>query len=216
MWNRYTYAAGNPLKFVDPTGQYIQVPVACSDDECLELELLRTTLQAVGASDLAEALQVGYDGRIMEVDRKLEYSKNNTVKTLARAINASRRGFRLELTTDEALRRFGGAKTSWDKRIGSFRISINPDLAVKYAFPMRNTSTGSRFFAALTPDEVLLHEVGHFFASSGLLYPAAPVNSRTSDDRALEYENLHRELKGGPRSVFERTSHEPAIPIPNL
>jgi RHS repeat-associated protein len=43
MWNRYSYTANNPVKFVDPTGRILELPAGCADQKatCKELRDLR-------------------------------------------------------------------------------------------------------------------------------------------------------------------------------
>ena len=149
-------------------------------------------------------------GQLVPVANSLELSENQTECNVARTINNSRRGLSLELTSNERLKAFGGARTSYDNNAVLFRIEIDPRLATGSAFKMKSSDRGNIFFASITLDEALLHEIGHFFAASGILSSAVPVNSSISDRKAIEFENDQRRLKGGPRASFERISHSVA------
>jgi RHS repeat-associated protein len=212
LWNRYAYGGNGPQTYVDPTGEFIELPTCSREGDCRELNLIKHTLSAAGASEVAAQIRLGGDGRIAMLDSSLEASSNFTVRTLARAINSSV-GLRLRFVS-------GGLTGSFGARTGMFsghlETQIDPRVASRAAVHVRTTGElgGIELFRVLPMDEVLMHELGHFFAASGIMSSAVSFGSTTSISRALEYENRHREQKGPPRSFYERISHDRAVLLP--
>lgn len=219
QWNRYLYAADNPLKFVDPSGLIIVVAGAQyradGDDE---LEAVRQTLVEAQRPDLAQRLLLD----VVEGDIRISYagdvndliaSGNPTAKLIGEAIKTSER-ISLDIT-DEDLSKYGGAYTDSAaiSRNGTAEIAIhvnpgNVASTIVPGTPTQGAVAGANVGLGVSLGTAVIHEFGH--ASGYFLYNFPRLGSDTTSD-ALLYENLHRELlaiPGHPAIVpLKRTAH---------
>ncbi len=150
LWNRFAYAAGNPIRFVDPEGLVITLPKDFGD----ELDLLRKALTATGAVDLANALRVvnvGGVNQIATVDPGLIDTSNSTSNLIGGLINHPTDQVSVEIASERLGN--GGAETkeiSWSRAQICLNIQeVREELV--YAQPLSGPLQGTIVLEVQTP-----------------------------------------------------------------
>jgi hypothetical protein len=214
-WNRYGYAAENPLKYVDPTGNFIiTFGAAGPEDAQEELEALQAALREAGVNDLASKLRITKKGGDFQIDaggdlKLFTQSTNPTAKLLGQAIATTSTPIVFNVTSDD-LSEYGGAVTFSDpigaRRNNEIQIHINPKQVAQITVEGEFVSgpfQGRPGRFGVTLGTAVVHEFGH--ASAFFLFNMPRRGSQTDAD-ALRYENLHRALLAKP-CCTKRTKH---------
>jgi len=207
-WNRYAYVVGNPLKYIDPTGEVFKL-AGCGEggnaDQCnAQKALLANTL---GAS--ANQIRVNADGTV-SLAKGVSGSKfaagSDFRKGLLTLIGASGT---FSLVTDSGKGSEGGGLFEQDG-VGGGTIYLEAG-----QFPQM---TGDVMGSAST---ALAHEVGH---ALGQVFPKhfATINARGSgrdfvlalrgEGYAVNFENRYRRSIGAPtRYVYDKDLLNPIV-----
>jgi RHS repeat-associated protein len=204
-WNRYAYVAGNPLRWIDSTGMFIQLPCTQSAG-CAELGLLQDLLAEAGVD---VELSVDENGVVGRVGSDLEDSENDTVALLSGLINDETNGVDFAFTNLD-LSDHGGAITTSTPGSNVLVTRINPRQVregLHTAIALSGPLAGSEVLGTGSVGPSAIHEFGHSAAYfSG--FPFDELRTRaTSNDWALRYENFHRRLLTGPQN-FLRLYHD--------
>ena len=204
-WNRYAYVANNPMKWVDRTGEYIQLPEDCTDGDCEELSVLQLELDRAGSE---VELEVGADGVIEAIGADLENSDNQTISLLAGLINDKTNGVDFAFTSQDLSKDAGAVIAGISENL--VQIRINPQQVRQNIFTgvgLSGMFSGSTIGGIGTLGPAAIHELGHAAAYFGG-FPFNEFRTRaTSNEWALRYENFHRSLLSGPEN-FRRLYHD--------
>ncbi len=181
-WNRYAYARNNPYRYVDPTGQVIEL-VGSEEERRRALELLKKTLNLSSDDDTLFIDEQTNDGGIryflgingdasdledlgpVGVDLAGLINHEDTVEFLVTSGDLSEFGGAVQYDPDQTLS-------------GNVRVEINPD-QMWFARRRQNNQTvfGSRYWAGqrqrnqpvwkvwpVVPEAATWHEFGHAWA----------------------------------------------------
>ncbi len=199
-WHRYSYATNNPLKYVDPTGQFIIAHTATSAAEAQDqLGALQNVFIALGENEAAEALKIEETDRGFEVtsgDMDLSKSDNHIVRLFGEAIKSGVEvGFAI---TSRDLSQYSGAvtdPTGFDPNRSDdhnrIEILINPsqvaNARVPTFWPDRTTN--------VPLNAAVVHEFGHahgYFRGRANPADRIPMLPSLTNDWAVMWENQYR------------------------
>lgn len=202
-WNRYTYAANNPLTYVDPTGNYVALYID-SGEETDFLDLFKSILRNSGA--VLEASQLGLadvDGEL-RLTSKTDFSgsTNPVAQLLGSAIKTSTRISFAMLS--EGLGEQGGGLTD-TTMFPNIDISVNPNVIRRLRVRGTTLSGAASGFerSPMIDDNLLVpvsleaavvHEFGHAFGTFGK--GLVPNVGTSTTPWAFKYENHYRRLAG--------------------
>jgi hypothetical protein len=210
-WNRYVYVANNPLKYVDPTGEFLELTGSEEDRKKAFLRLQ----QMVGA----EAGKTLYVVEAQDSKGNTHYYVESTAKDLGAAgagqlgsfisqIIDSNNGVEFRIANQFDTRNghfttaaFGGAATVGreESLTGNTQIFVQEDAGdyVTWNYGItgmgRNASSNGRQLD-FYDDIVDAHEFGHAYGNA---IEGQPLhNSNATNQRALDFENYVRERRG--------------------
>ena len=215
-WNLYSYVRNNPLRYIDPTGQVIQLLGKTEEERQAELEAIRASLVD---SEVADRLSIttnnegqfviGIEGNIVEFqkagdleavlgaqvasDTVVEFGLNDATSTKSEGFFDSFIGN----NSDVGVRFGGGVTHRSDATLsGNIQVIIDPN-------DIRHVHTEA---PRPTLGEAVAHELlGH--AVGFMISPRAPAN--TTNRRAVDAENKARR-RGLNRG--KRESHRGGFP----
>lgn len=214
QWNRYVYVTNNPLKYVDPTGELLEL-TGSEDDIKVGFERIKQLVGSKAASLLYLRKEKGHtyvdyhgqrsDGRVI-VDALIYADSGGVNPALVRIINdkdpANTIEFRVAKSFDTqyghfTTEYFGGAATVGKEESlnGHAQIFVHPDAGNVTQMKFGSTVLGSQkssngrqldFYNDIDDG----HEFGHAYAN---VYEGAPLHgSDASNPRSLEFENNMR------------------------
>ncbi|MFQ5529173.1 MAG: RHS repeat domain-containing protein [Gemmatimonadota bacterium] len=214
-WNRYSYVANSPLRFVDQTGEALILFNADNlDDAQRELAGLQQIFEEAGAAGEAELLDLTVTDGEIEVTSSgvdLSGSENKTVATIGRAISGDNRiefDITSSLTTVDGrslLERNGAAV----QELGAgtprnFRVELNPGImAFTLGEVVGGPLQGRRTVTGYTTGDRVIHEFGHAFSAIDL----GVFTNRTDSAAVNRYENEHRKLRGRQEGWIRSVTH---------
>jgi hypothetical protein len=213
QWNRYSYTANNPLRYVDPSGQLIELTGATQDERDEALNQLRNLVGREAGKHLGWRQEKGKDGKthyyvtsdvnlcdagsdspkigyyISELidrrDHTVELQMADSFTTKNGSFNMDYWGGAATVGSEESLTRNTQIFFSRGAS-GTAEAKFNSALH-RWKF---NPNNGQRVWAE--DDVVLAHEFGHAYANA--IEGKAIHNSRDTYDRAVEWENLQRAI----------------------
>ncbi|MCP3993889.1 MAG: RHS repeat-associated core domain-containing protein [bacterium] len=203
-WNRYSYGASNPIKYVDPSGNYVVLYFSQPGEEAELLGLFKEILRNAGASVEASQLALANVGDEVRLAMETDFSgsTNAVAGLLGSAIKTSKRlSFRLDL---EGLEDHGGGLTD-STSLREIKISLNPNVVKRLRVPGTAVSGPASGFSMspaiddnlLVPvsfEAAVVHEFGHAFGIFGK--GSIPNVGGNTTPWALKYENHYRRLSG--------------------
>ncbi|HEX7957292.1 MAG TPA: RHS repeat-associated core domain-containing protein, partial [Pyrinomonadaceae bacterium] len=212
-WNRYVYAANNPLKYVDPTGEVIWL-TGTKEERAAALQRIRNIVGEKAAKNLVTSELCTNNGTVTVVD----YNRNDIgglgasggkigvrMEELMDSKNIVEFKIAKEFTTENGhftTARFGGAATVGreESLTGNTQIFVHPDAGNVTQMKLGSTAFGSMYSdngRALDfyNDIDDFHEFGHAYANAIEGMPLEHGNP-ASNGRALEFENLIRARRG--------------------
>jgi RHS repeat-associated protein len=209
QWNRYAYAANNPLKYIDPTGQRIELTGSTQADRDEALTRLKILVGKEGAKHLSMQEEKGHyyvksDVNLCDVSGPNDSStlnyymselidrKDHTVEyKIADSFTT------LNETRTTAGDRCGGACTvgAEESTTHNTQIFVNRNASVYAEQSFRkliNSSSGkySGGQPSFEEDIVDAHEFGHAYANA--IEGKQLHNSDATNERARGWENLQR------------------------
>jgi RHS repeat-associated protein len=223
QWNRYAYVANNPLKYVDPTGELLELTgteeeqkaaferikwmvgkdaaknltmtqMCTSGGHCGTYVTYNETLS--GRSGLANSGKLNsYIGQIIDSDKTVEFRIADSFTTKFGETRETGGGF------------CGGGCTvgSEESTTGNTQIFVNKESSAIAEKTFSEPRMSGRFTGAhlsFEDDIVDAHEFGHAFANA---IEGKPLrNSSASYDRAVEFENLQRSTRYPERAARRR------------
>jgi RHS repeat-associated protein len=159
-WNRYVYAAGNPLKYVDPSGR-IFILSACASGGSREECAKHTSLLKDALGKAGDNITVDKNGRVNITGvSAADFAKFGTFhKGLGKLISDEQNKFTLFVGTSKEATAGGGGQTIALKG-GGANIYVDPEM-----FASGKRMTGDVVGTAVT---TLVHETGHALST---IYP---------------------------------------------
>jgi RHS repeat-associated protein len=216
QWNMYSYGPNNPLRFVDPTGNLIEL--VGSDEQ--RKKLLDALKQGVGdkaASYLKERKSNGFLGLgkthyyVETTDSKAFAGTNAVANKLGGLINDTSRTAQVEFASPQGRLGAGPDKspalTAVLPNLSNTQITSGP----LGNMPANISSTGQQ--SPMNLSEVLIHELGHVDAGwyhGGLVLDGIDFIKHTNGD-AVRIEDQVREIMGDP---VMRTGHDKPGDVP--
>lgn len=212
QWNRYAYVVNNPLKYVDPTGELIELTgtEAEREDALKRLKILVGKEAAKHLSireenghyyvkadvNLCDVSGPGDSGTLNYYMSELIDRKDHTVEFKIADSFTTKFG---SYTT--AGKDCGGACTvgSEESTTGNTQIFVNRHASAFAELAMKTPVNAGKYVGGnpwFEEDIVDAHEFGHAYANA---IEGKPLyNSRATDDRANEWENLQRGTYASP------------------
>lgn len=216
-WNRYVYVGNNPLKYVDPTGEQIELTGSAADIQAA-FERFKDIVGEKAAKLLYLRTENGhtyvdYHGSRgddkKEVDALVAADTSGSGVYFAKMINDKDPANTVEFRVAESFQTkdgsfttayFGGAATIGKEESlrGHAQIFVNPkagDLAQNWGMSMLGISSSSNGKQLdFWNDVVDAHEFGHAYAN---VYEGASLkHSNASNRRSLNFENGIRARRG--------------------
>ena len=193
-WNRYTYALGNPLKYIDPTGEIFTLS-GCASGNKRECDKQKSILQqAFGDNYRFLAIDKGGNA-VLRVSQQAFATHGAFARGFGELV-ASSKTFELITNNPEMAARGSGAYTVTPWFFGSTKIYLDPS-----AFPQ---SLGG---VAQTAATALVHEVGH---AVGALHRG--VASRVNDLAFGPNQTLFHWNEGYPVTFENRYRRQSGLP----
>ena len=218
QWNRYSFVANNPLKYVDPTGELLEL-TGSEEERKAAYEHIKGLVGKEGAKLLFIREEKGhfyvdYKGKMGQGDKLAGTSELNA--SIARIIESDKTlEYRIatNFETKEGRRStagYSGAATvgAEESLTGNTQIFVNPKAASIATSILYGTFRGAAVSSdgkglIEYDDTVDAHEFGHAYAN---MFGNASLKDGTggkSNPTAIRFENYVRERRG----LNKRTGH---------